>query len=97
MMRAPLVFSLILAIGQSGAAASSPSPPVFSVHDRDRDGYLSADEFSDLRAQCAERRGRRCANVLRTFAELDADGDGRIGEEELLHGLGHRHQGWRQR
>lgn len=69
-------------------------PPPYSVHDLDRDGYLSREEYAALKAACTERRGHRC--LLLPFEALDVDHDGRIAEDELLHHLGRRHRGgWR--
>ncbi len=68
-------------------------PPVFSVHDLDGDGHLSRAEYAALRAQCAERRGARCAAALLDFDALDVNRDGLIDEEELLRVIGRRHRG----
>lgn len=90
--------SLILAAGLAAADEIAPTPatpPVFSVHDQDRDGYLDRAEFAALQAACAQRRGYRCATALKTFEVLDADRDGRIGEDELLSALGRRQRGGR--
>lgn len=105
MMRAAhLLFVLpLLALPMPGQAAgpNHPVPQTFSVHDLDKDGYLSREEYANLQARCKQRldsQGRpRC--VLIDFDALDTDRDGRIGEEELLHaisrqGHGARH-GWR--
>jgi hypothetical protein len=93
-MRATFFFCLFCAAGL--ASASPPStPPVFSVHDLNRDGYLDRAEYATLQAACAQRRGARCAAALERFETLDANGDGRIGEEELLHTLGRRYRGGR--
>lgn len=89
MMRPALLFALVCAAGLAGA---SP-PAVFSVHDLDRDGYLSPAEFAALAEQCAQRRGERCRAALSTFEALDTDRDGRIGEAELLDTLARRYRG----
>jgi len=93
MMRMPFLFSLICAAGLAGA--SPPTPPVFSVHDLNRDGYLDRAEYTDLQAACAHRRGARCVAVLEKFDALDADRDDRISEAELLLVLGRRFRGGR--
>lgn len=88
MMRIPLLAGLTLA---ASLAVAGP-PPVFSVHDRNRDGYLDREEYAAL---CAEQRaGRHGARQLE-FDVLDADRDGRIGEDELLNALGRRYRGGR--
>lgn len=69
-------------------------PPPFSVHDLDRDGYLSREEYAALQAECTQRRGHCCR--LLAFEVLDSNRDGRIAEDELLHHLGRHHRGgWR--
>lgn len=77
-------------------AEEAPRPPPYSVHDLDRDGYLSREEYAALKAACTEHRGHRCR--LLPFEALDIDQDGRIAEDELSHQLGRRHRGgWRPR
>ena len=88
MMRMPFLFSLICTAGLAGA--SPPTPPVFSVHDQNRDGYLDRAEYAALQAACTQRRGTRCAAALEKFDALDADRDDRVSEAELLHVLGRR-------
>lgn len=73
-------------------------PQTFSVHDRDRDGYLSREEYAALRLRCQERRdgdGRPRCNPARLldFDALDGDRDGRVAEDELVNVLGRRHRG----
>lgn len=89
-MRMPLLFSLICA-----ATLANASPPVFSVHDLDRDGHLSREEYAALRTHCVKRRGERCKTALIAFETLDTNMDGRIEEGELLDTLGRRHRGGR--
>jgi Ca2+-binding EF-hand superfamily protein len=105
-MRTSLLLLTLLALlitPLSGLAAgpNRAEPLAFSVHDLDRDGYISREEYSALRAQCQERsretaqpRGRtRCA--LLDFETLDANQDGRISEDELLDKLRLRYRGGR--
>jgi hypothetical protein len=98
----PLMLALLIApLSGLAAGPNRAEPQAFSVHDQDRDGYLSREEYADLRAQCQERRreaaqprGRaRCA--LLDFETLDADHDGRISEDELLDKLRLRYRGGR--
>lgn len=96
-MRAALLMLLFLAspaLVQAAGPHRSP-PQAFSVHDLDRDGFLSREEYAALRDRCRERldaRGRpRCA--LKDFDALDANRDGGISEEELLETLGRRSRG----
>lgn len=94
MMRAALLFSLICTAGL--ATASPPAtPPIFSVHDLNRDGYLDRAEYAALQAACVQRRGPRCAAALAKFDALDSDRDDHVSEAELLHVLGRRYRGGR--
>jgi hypothetical protein len=75
-------------------------PQAFSVHDQDRDGYLSRAEYAALSAQCRKLRdakGWRLCNAthLLEFDDLDRNHDDRIGEDELLETLGRRFRGGR--
>jgi EF hand len=87
---AGLAFTTVLA-----SAGPPPTPPPFSVHDLDRDGYLDRAEYAALRAHQIERWGSLRGAALLEFDTLDADGDGRIGEDELLETLGRRFRGGR--
>ncbi len=93
-----LVFAMPLpgfATGPNHAA-----PQTFSVHDLDRDGSLSREEYAALRTHCREWRGGagrsgrvRCDPArLLDFDALDADHDGRINEDELMEALGRRYR-----
>lgn len=101
MRTVPLILALLVAplpgltVGPNRAA-----PQTFSVHDQDRDGYLSRAEFAAMRAQFEERREARgrhpCGpDRLLEFDVLDINRDGRIGEDELLETLGRRFRGGR--
>ncbi len=103
-MRTPLLFlaliSLCAPLLAQPAGLNRALPPAFSVHDRDRDGYLSREEYAALSARCQDRRGRagrpRCDPArLLDFDTLDADHDGRISEDEVLRTLGRRYRGGR--
>ncbi len=92
-----IVFVPLALISESGLSA-----PGFSVHDLNRDGYLSRSEYAALQAHCQahqDAKGRRRCDPTRllTFELLDADRDGQVGESELLNALGRRHRhgaGW---
>lgn len=95
-MRAKLIITMALTVMVPAPAPAvghgPPTPYVFSVHDLDRDGYLSRAEYAALRTHCAERRGARCAALL-DFDTLDINRDGRIDEDELLRVIGRRNRG----
>jgi Ca2+-binding EF-hand superfamily protein len=92
MIRMPFLLSLICVAGL--ATASPPAtPPIFSVHDQNQDGYLDRAEYTALQAACTQRRGARCAAAMEKFDALDADRDDRVSETELLHVLGRRFRG----
>jgi Ca2+-binding EF-hand superfamily protein len=68
--------------------AGAAGPEVFSVHDLNRDGYLDRAEYERMRAEClAKRSGRGHRPCALEFSVMDADGDGRIGEQELIAAL----------
>ena len=101
-MRTPLLLLALLALSAPlhglAAGPNRAMPQVFSVHDLDRDGYLSREEYAALRARCQERCGQtgrqRCDPArLLDFAALDADHDGRISEDELVETMGRRYRG----
>jgi hypothetical protein len=74
------------------AQGAGPSRP-FSIHDTDRDGYLSPEEYRVLlelrRERHAQRRRALAPQPAPAFDEVDRDGDGRITETELLAMLQH--------
>jgi Ca2+-binding EF-hand superfamily protein len=98
-----VLIAMILMTVAPIASATGPKravPQAFSVHDQDRDGYLSPAEYAALSAHCRTRRDAKgwplCnATRLLAFDDLDHNGDGRIGEDELLETLGRRFRGGR--
>ena len=97
-----LLALFIFAIPLTGFAngPNHAAPQTFSVHDLDRDGSLSREEYAALRTHCQDWRGRagrsgrvRCdpAHLL-DFDALDTDHDGRINEDELMETLGRRYR-----
>ena len=75
--------------------AEAPAPRAFSVHDTDRDGLLSRDEYRKFiehvatQYQSMERPMRRVWPPLK-FEVIDANGDGFITESELVYALNRR-------
>jgi hypothetical protein len=97
---------LLAAFVATGAAAVEPVSRPFSVHDRDRDGVLSCDEYAALLGRMQERQsqrdmaGRFHSPRLLDFDEVDANGDRQITEEELgaaLESQLERQRGYRHR
>ena len=94
---------IVFAMPLAGLAAgpNHAAPQTFSVHDLDRDGSLTREEYAALRTHCQEWRGgagrtgrTRCDPTrLLDFDALDADRDGRINEDELMETLGRRYRG----
>lgn len=72
----------------AATAAGAAAPEVFSVHDLNRDGYIDRAEYERMRADCLARRsGRGHRPCAIEFSAMDEDGDGRVGERELLSAL----------
>lgn len=87
-----------------GAAPVWAGPPVFSVHDLNRDGSLDRTEYEHLLvARQAARRGPGRPPCPLEFGQVDRDGNGAIDEEEMFQALQRRHapspppgRGWGQ-
>lgn len=100
---AVVALGLIVLLGPAGAVtASSETPPTappatspFSIHDLDRDGLLSRDEYHrflagvERRRQSARQGGRSYPPPLR-FDEIDNNGDGYLNEDEMTSALNRR-------
>ena len=74
-------------------AEEAARPRVYSVHDLDRDGYLSREEyrsFEEYVARWRQMTGRpRNRRFPLPFDVIDADGDGLISEAEMTDALFH--------
>ncbi|WP_260293187.1 EF-hand domain-containing protein [Sedimenticola hydrogenitrophicus] len=104
---APLAAVLFLAgtLSLGGASAAPPAvtppevqpgPGPFSIHDLDRDGVLSRDEYQRFLAGVEHRRKtaeqpRSYLPPLR-FEEIDNNGDGYLNEDEMTSALNQRLQ-----
>lgn len=82
-------------LGQpAGVPPDAPAHP-FSIHDLDRDGRLSRDEYRQFltgverRRQSTVERGQGYPPPLR-FEEIDGDGDGYLSEDEMISALNRR-------
>lgn len=89
-MTARLIALLLLALPAVVIAADTPPP--FSIHDTDGDGYISREEFDAFRARrqaerAAEGRQLRNAPRVLSFDEIDTDRDERISETEMNEAL----------
>jgi hypothetical protein len=56
----------------------------FSLYDADQNGFLEAAEFATF---AATRRSLPSAPEFWTFARVDADGDNRVSEQEMVKAL----------
>jgi Ca2+-binding EF-hand superfamily protein len=99
---AKTVFEIILAITFVLAIAATPiaaqaqgmqkhSPVPFAQFDADDDGFVSEDEFNSTRAQhmaemAAAGRPMKGAATAPAFSDLDANGDSKLSETELVAG-----------
>lgn len=82
-----------------------PCSYVFSIHDIDKSGSLSKEEYQYFVEQIESRRKstgrpmRRYSPAL-SFEEIDRNNDGYISEDELITALNkriHKHKRYRQR
>lgn len=75
---------------------------LFSIHDLDRDGRLSREEYArfldhtEQRRQAGAQAGRQRRPPLR-FDEVDNNGNGYLNEDELISALNRRLERHRQR
>ncbi|MCW8906243.1 MAG: EF-hand domain-containing protein [Sedimenticola sp.] len=82
----------------TGNGASRP----FSIHDLDRDGRLSHEEYrqflahTEQRRQAAEQAGRPGRPPLQ-FHEIDSNSDDYLDEDEMISALNRRLERHRQR
>jgi Ca2+-binding EF-hand superfamily protein len=72
-------------------------PPVFSVHDRNLDGYIDRQEYAALLARLRERALKhqpRHGPIRRPpdFDSIDHNHDARISQEEMVMALERRHR-----
>jgi hypothetical protein len=103
---AALAASVVPASAGGPEPAEAPRARIFSVHDLDRDGRLSRDEyrqFTEYRQRWGGRGRWRDSEPI-PFEAIDGDRDGFIGEDELVaalaarlphHGGGRRYRGGR--
>jgi hypothetical protein len=93
---AALTLGMAALLGLSGLVLAQPpqasfGPPAFGTIDLNGDGRVSADEFTQHRAQrraarAAEGRPMRNAASAPTFESLDRDGNGYLTSAEVTQG-----------
>ena len=88
-----ITFCFLMIVSSSLNAANIPArgPVPFSVYDANNDGYVTEQEFYDVRAQRIQQRvdqGMPMRNVGNSpdFSAFDANGDGKLTELELTKG-----------
>lgn len=76
-------------LAAAAGAVDNAGPGVFSTHDLNRDGFVDRREYYQFRQRVRMRQQgpRGHGPRLHEFEYLDANGDGRIGREELLERL----------
>jgi Ca2+-binding EF-hand superfamily protein len=79
-----LVPSALAACLASLPAAWADGGGTFSLYDADRNGFLEPAEFTTL---AASRHKRPDDAAFWAFARVDADGDSRVSEQELVNAL----------
>lgn len=86
-----LVVGFLCALAANADEPGGQKTPVFSVHDRNLDGYIDPAEFELLSEKCRARRAQRRGGACPSdFTALDLDRDGRIDEQEVLSAIGRR-------
>ncbi len=90
---AAIALGIAALLGLSGLALAQPpqvmpGPPAFAAIDGDGDGLVTADEFTQFRAQrmadrAAQGRPMRNAANAPAFETLDTDGDGLLTPAEM--------------
>jgi hypothetical protein len=87
-----MLLGLAVLVMSSATPAHAQTRP-FSVHDTDRDGYLSREEYGlllELRRERHRQRGRIDPQPAPAFDDVDSNGNGLIDESELTDALGRK-------
>jgi len=83
-VRRLLASATLDAVLSSSQLALADGGGTFSLYDADRNGYLDRKEFDTF---VASKRNRADIAEFWTFQRVDADGDGRVSEQELINAL----------
>lgn len=95
-----IIFSFMLFSGTafSNEKEKKPAlPKVFSIHDLDKDGYLSKNEYQAFIEKKSRRNRQNKRQKSRTvkpfsFEEIDLNTDGKISLDEMILTISKRHK-----
>ena len=68
--------------GEAGGHGQIP----FAAFDKDRNGWVSKQEFNQVRAQMMAKSHGASAKGIPSFSDFDKNGDGKLSESELSAG-----------
>lgn len=82
-------FLLVVSMASMAIANDFRGPTPFETYDKNGDGFISKDEFNNIKEQRIKQReseGRMMKNIENSlkFEDIDKDKDGKISKVELL-------------